>query len=145
MSATAKHCKAEICFLRSLPSPFGTERAVLEEELVRVLAGRAQTNEHATRIIRQVLDEFKMCPTPAELADICRQIDPDPKGLPDPCARCRADGGYWVQQQAIKNEGFGQQEYHYSGRCNCKRGKELARRDKDPRLGNKKASDYLTV
>ena len=145
MRSTKTHCDREVERLSKLPAPFGVDRKGLIEELKLILLGRSQSNDHLTRIVQRAVETCITCPTPAELIGLLGEVDADATALAEPCSRCAPDGGYWVQQMAIKNIGFGQQQYDYSGRCNCARGKELARRDKNPKMGGMKPGDYVRV
>jgi hypothetical protein len=130
MSATLKHCETELKRLVNLPPPFGVNRATLSIELARALAKYSKTSEHASRIVQRVIETLTVCPTPAELIGVCREVSTEVTALPDPCTNCR-ELSDWVHQAAIKDVGFGRQEYHYSGRCNCARGRILTAKDRE--------------
>jgi len=123
-------CAKEVERFGNLPVPFGVDRATLKIELSRALLKYAKDLKHAGRVVQQIIETAIVCPTVAELITVTREVSADATGLPEPCNKCAADGGYWVHQMAIKDVGFGTQEYHYSGRCNCARGRELGHRDR---------------
>ena len=143
MSARALHCQKQVKRLSGLPSPFGSDRKMLDLELAAALARHASGDDHATRIVAHLIEATVTCPTPSQILSASQEVQVNATALPEPCERCQPDGGYWVQQRAIKNLGLGMHEYHYSGRCNCRRGRELSNRDRD--LQHMTAKDYCVA
>lgn len=134
MPISLKQCEKKVKPLASLPLPFGVDWDVLEGQLAKALAEHAYSLEHASRVIARLVSTEQSRPFPARLIEACGEVSCEtggPGGIPDACAQCRDQGGYWVRQTAVKDLGFGQREYHYSGRCNCARGKWLAAKDRE--------------
>lgn len=131
MSASVEHCRKAVQRLQSIPLAFGVDRAVLSEELTRVLLRYAISDAHVTSVLANVEVTANICPTPAglktalaEVADSFRSYSGDSQR---PCGVCAANGGNWVSHREIRDGA----EYWYAGRCNCARGRYLSALDKE--------------
>jgi hypothetical protein len=96
VSLTEGGLKKQIARLRGFANYDG-----LRDELLRVLWSRAESDEHAERIITEIVDSrtsnengFTACPAPAELIAIARTIPTSkPTGMRSPRRNCSECGG----------------------------------------------------
>ena len=113
--------------LAALPLPFGADPSTLGKELVTALKTRARDLEHARRIVERILETAETCPTPAQLAAVAANVDPDNGRMPPACKLCLENGGYYVHTERI----IGSKRVNFSGRCQCPRGRFLAAKDRE--------------
>jgi hypothetical protein len=104
------------------------------EELVKTLWRHAHSNEHAERILNEILETrkpdekgFVSCPTVAELIDCCKCVPIDPPGAQmqpasKMCERCGGTGFVHTQRKVRAIPAMVARMYDYSAQCPCRKG-----------------------
>jgi hypothetical protein len=75
MQATLTHCQAEVSRLvKVLARPFDTDPNVFDGENAKALVRCSLSDQFATRIVQRAIETYTVCPTPAEVYDISREL-----------------------------------------------------------------------
>jgi len=123
---TKKRCAELIRLCTGLD--FFPADAPARELLVETLRRRADSDEHAERIIDRWIETERKAPVPADIVQLARDIPLGAEGaIPGGCPECQ--GQDWVVQET--------KEHSAAGRCSCPRGRFLMARDVE-RQGNKR-------
>lgn len=110
------------CLPRHSEQPWGTKTEPgLAHELLRVLWRVSMSDEHAKRIVDELIEASKFCPTPADILAVGNSIaEKVSEQLPSPdhaCVKCGGTGMFVKKVRAVPAAPL---EY-YEFTCPCRR------------------------